>query len=94
MVHGGCSDANHTFQRPVKVPGKIPLRTAGKKSVQDCAVTLTLTEWLNGNDEDNSCWFDFMEAPRLWKTRWFWIVVAAACACIFVFSLTGIFRVP
>ncbi|MGA2917965.1 MAG: hypothetical protein ABSE13_05425 [Methanoregula sp.] len=57
-------------------------------------MTLTWTEWLNGNDEDNSCWFDFMEAPRVWKTRWFWIGVAVACACIFVLSLSGILGIP
>jgi hypothetical protein len=57
--------------------------------VQDPAVTLTWTEWLNGNDEDNSCWFDFMEAPPVWGTRWFWIVVAVSCICIIVFFWSG-----
>jgi hypothetical protein len=47
-------------------------------------------EWLDGNDEDNSCWFDFMEAPPVWRTRWFRISVAVAGFCSIVFFLTGI----
>jgi hypothetical protein len=51
--------------------------------VQDPAVTLTWMEWLNGRDEDNSCWCDFMDAPSFWQTRWFWIIGAGACLIVF-----------
>jgi hypothetical protein len=60
----------------------------GKYHLQDTAVTLTLMEWLNGNDEDHSCWYDFMETPPVWKTRWFWIAVAASGLLVLLFLLT------
>jgi hypothetical protein len=62
---------------------------AGKCRMQDAVVTLTLMEWLNGNDEDHPCWFDFMEAPPAWRTRWFWIGIAAAGVSVIVFFLVG-----
>jgi hypothetical protein len=75
------------FARTVRLVLSLP---PGKSRMQDPAVTLTWTEWLNGDDEDHSCWFDFMEAPPVWKTRWFRIGVAAASVCFIAFFLMGL----
>ncbi|MGB7788152.1 hypothetical protein [Methanoregula sp.] len=53
-------------------------------------MTLTWMEWLDGRDEDHSCWCDFMDAPSFWQTRWFWIGGAAAGVCIILVFLSGI----
>jgi hypothetical protein len=58
--------------------------------MQDPAMTLTLMEWVMEKDGGNSRWFDFMEAPPVWKMRWFWISVAAVSLCSIAFFWLGL----
>ena len=57
----------------------------GKTRMQDPALTRTWMEWVMEKDKGNSYWYDFMEAPPVWKMRWFRISVAAVCSCSIVF---------
>jgi hypothetical protein len=63
---------------------------AAKSRMQDPALTRTWMNWVMEKDEGNSCWFDFMEAPPVWKMRWFWISIAAVCVCGIVFFWMGL----
>ena len=82
MGHGDSSDVRTFIKRPFYSPGnlqtelRLPPVSSGKDRMRDTHVTMSWTEWLMGRDDDDSCWFDFMEAPPVWRTRWFWIAVA------------------
>jgi hypothetical protein len=79
--------AQHTMEDPLRPA--IPLQ-AGKSRMQDPVMTLTWMEWVMEKDKGNSCWFDFMEAPPVWKMRWFWISVTAVCVFSIVFFWLGL----